>query len=56
MPNSGLFERFYLNQLDYMQIDGKLAVDEVLRFENLNIVNCIFYMTGCFAFLQSFVT
>lgn len=36
MPNSGLFERFYLNQLDYMQIDGKLAVDEVLRFENLN--------------------
>ncbi|MCX7096477.1 MAG: sulfotransferase family 2 domain-containing protein [Methylococcales bacterium] len=35
LPNSGLFERFYFNQLDYLQVDGKLAVDHVLRFENL---------------------
>jgi hypothetical protein len=36
MPNRGLFERFYDNQIDYLQLDGKLAVDVVLRFENLN--------------------
>lgn len=36
LPNSGLFERFYYNQFDYLQIDGKIAVDYVLRFENLN--------------------
>jgi chondroitin 4-sulfotransferase 11 len=36
MPNSGLFERFYLNQFDYLQLNGELAVDYVLRFENLN--------------------
>lgn len=35
MPNSGLFERFHFNQLDYLELDGKLAVDYVLRFENL---------------------
>lgn len=36
LPNSGLFERFYYNQFDYLQIDDKIAVDYVLRFENLN--------------------
>lgn len=36
MPNSGLFERFYYNQFDYLQIDDRIAVDYVLRFENLN--------------------
>ncbi|MFI3156286.1 MAG: sulfotransferase family 2 domain-containing protein [Methylococcaceae bacterium] len=36
IPNSGLFERFYYNQFDYLQVDGKIAVDYVLRFENLN--------------------
>lgn len=36
MPNQGLFERFYYNQLDYLLIDGEMAVDFVLRFENLN--------------------
>ena len=35
LPNSSLFERFYYNQLDYMQIDGRLAIDYVLRFEHL---------------------
>ena len=35
MPDSGLFQRFYYNQFDYLQIDGKIAVDAVLRFENL---------------------
>ena len=36
MPNDGLLERFFYNQLDYLTIDGKLAVDKVLRFENLS--------------------
>lgn len=36
VPNEDLFTRFYDNQFDYVQLDGKLAVDEILRFENLN--------------------
>ena len=32
---SGLFERFYVNQLDYLAENGQLLVDQVLRFENL---------------------
>jgi hypothetical protein len=36
MPNNGLLERFYYNQLDYLLIQDKLAVDKVLRFENLS--------------------
>lgn len=35
LPNEGLFARFHYNQLDYLQIDGQLAVDHILRFENL---------------------
>jgi hypothetical protein len=35
MPNTGLLERFYYNQLDYLVINQTLAVDKVLRFENL---------------------
>ncbi|PRQ08460.1 sulfotransferase family 2 domain-containing protein [Enhygromyxa salina] len=31
----GLLERFFVNQLEYLQIDGELAVDHVLRFEQL---------------------
>ena len=33
---SGLFERFYVNQLEYLlSEDGNIIVDRVLRFENL---------------------
>jgi hypothetical protein len=35
MPNEGLLERFFYNQLDYLTVDGALAVDKVLRFESL---------------------
>jgi chondroitin 4-sulfotransferase 11 len=35
LPNSGLFERFYYNQVDYLVVDGQLVVDHILRFENL---------------------
>jgi Sulfotransferase family len=36
MPNQGLLERFYYNQLDYLLINQVVAVDKVLRFENLS--------------------
>jgi len=36
MPNEGWYQRFYYNQLDYLQINEHLAVDKILRFENLS--------------------
>ena len=36
MPNQGLLERFYYNQLDYLLINDVVAVDKVLRFETLS--------------------
>nr|VFK19035.1 MAG: hypothetical protein BECKLPF1236B_GA0070989_11593 [Candidatus Kentron sp. LPFa] len=33
---SGLFERFYMNQLDYISDDGVIVADKILRFETLN--------------------
>lgn len=42
LPNSGLFERFYYNQLDYLVVDNQIAVDYVLRFESLtDDFNCL---------------
>ncbi|EDN69667.1 conserved hypothetical protein [Beggiatoa sp. PS] len=32
---SGLFERFYTNQLDYISDNQSILVDRILRFENL---------------------
>lgn len=32
---SGLFERFYVNQLDYISENGRILTDKILRFENL---------------------
>lgn len=31
----GLFERLYVNQIDYVSHDGRLLVDRILRFEDL---------------------
>jgi sporulation protein YlmC with PRC-barrel domain len=33
---SGLFERFYVNQLDYISENNNILVDRILRFENLS--------------------
>jgi len=33
---SGLFERFHMNQLDYISENGCILVDKILRFENLS--------------------
>ncbi len=33
---SGLFERFYVNQWDYISENNDILVDRILRFENLN--------------------
>ncbi len=42
LPNEDFFQRFYYNQLDYLQINQKLAVDNILRFENLtDDFNCL---------------
>lgn len=35
LPNEGLFRRFYVNQFDYITVDDKIGVDEILRFESL---------------------
>jgi hypothetical protein len=32
---NGLFERFYLNQVDYISHQDQILVDRILRFENL---------------------
>lgn len=31
----GLFARFHANQIDYLTLDGRLAMDDILRFETL---------------------
>ncbi len=31
----GLFERFYMNQLDYISINNEIVADKILRFERL---------------------
>lgn len=31
----GLFARFHANQVDYLALDGRLAMDHILRFETL---------------------
>ena len=36
MPNENWYQRFYYNQLDYLQINDNLAIDKILRFENLS--------------------
>jgi len=36
LPNKDLFHRFYVNQIDYISINNKIFVDEILMFENLN--------------------
>jgi hypothetical protein len=42
LPNEKFFQRFYYNQLDYLQVNQKLAVDNILRFENLtDDFNCL---------------
>lgn len=33
---SGLFERFYFNQLDYLSTNDQILVDHILRFETLS--------------------
>jgi len=33
---SGLFERFFFNQLDYISDDSSIVVDRILKFENLH--------------------
>ncbi len=35
LPNEIFFQRFYYNQLDYLQINQQLAVDKIIYFENL---------------------
>ena len=32
----GLFERFYVNQMDYLTQNGEILVDHILRFENFS--------------------
>ena len=36
VPNEGFFQRFYYNQLDYLEINQQFAMDKVLRFEHLS--------------------
>lgn len=35
LPDEGIFHRFFVNQLDYISIDNKVFVDDILKFENI---------------------
>ncbi|MEY4769208.1 MAG: hypothetical protein RL637_1847 [Pseudomonadota bacterium] len=48
MPNQGLLQRFYINQSDYLTINNQIAVDVILRFEQLEkdfqlFMQCLHY-------------